>query len=269
MSTHPYRILAMDGGGVRGIITVVWLQRLELHIGAPIHETFDLILGTGVGAILGFALGLGISPTAMRGMWERCARTAFATAYKPGSESKGLIAMLREVFGDNRIHDLKTPTIGIAFDSEAQSMIALPSRFTSPDLPIWQVVDAATAYPLYVDPFAGGPSQMPFRQDAEGDFVIASFGTGRVDGLDTASAVFGERSMVLRQFLGQEIPGITLDARFPSRNYWRFQTSVPARISYIDGIENIDELQAIASAQLADGTDATLHALASRLRGRA
>jgi len=31
----PYRILTLDGGGVRGIIPVLWLERLEKYLGGP------------------------------------------------------------------------------------------------------------------------------------------------------------------------------------------------------------------------------------------
>ncbi|MCF7989004.1 MAG: patatin-like phospholipase family protein, partial [Thiohalocapsa sp.] len=52
---RPYRILTLDGGGIRGIIPVVWLERLERHLAGPVHGHFDLIAGTSVGAILGCA----------------------------------------------------------------------------------------------------------------------------------------------------------------------------------------------------------------------
>jgi hypothetical protein len=36
----PYRILTLDGGGVRGIIPVLWLERLEKSLGGPVHAHF-------------------------------------------------------------------------------------------------------------------------------------------------------------------------------------------------------------------------------------
>lgn len=51
---HPsagLRILTMDGGGIRGIISVTLLQLLEKQIGLdiPLYEFFDLIVGTSTG----------------------------------------------------------------------------------------------------------------------------------------------------------------------------------------------------------------------------
>ena len=51
-----YRILSIDGGGIRGIIPGMALTALEEAAGRPIHELFDLVAGTSTGGIL--ALGL-------------------------------------------------------------------------------------------------------------------------------------------------------------------------------------------------------------------
>ena len=54
---RPYRkILSIDGGGIRGLIPALILQEIERRTGRPIHELFDLIVGTSTGGIL--ALGL-------------------------------------------------------------------------------------------------------------------------------------------------------------------------------------------------------------------
>lgn len=52
----PYRILCIDGGGIRGIIPGMALAALEERAGRPVHELFDLVAGTSTGGIL--ALGL-------------------------------------------------------------------------------------------------------------------------------------------------------------------------------------------------------------------
>ncbi len=52
----PFWILSIDGGGVRGIIPARVLQYIEEGTQKPIHELFDLIVGTSTGGLI--ALGL-------------------------------------------------------------------------------------------------------------------------------------------------------------------------------------------------------------------
>lgn len=54
------RILTLDGGGIRGVIELVFLQKLQKAIGlgdrVPIRALFDLIIGTSTGGIIALAL---------------------------------------------------------------------------------------------------------------------------------------------------------------------------------------------------------------------
>ncbi|KAL9999758.1 putative phospholipase A(1) [Helianthus debilis subsp. tardiflorus] len=52
------RILAMDGGGMKGLATVRILKEIENGTGKRIHEMFDLICGTSTGGMLAVALGI-------------------------------------------------------------------------------------------------------------------------------------------------------------------------------------------------------------------
>ncbi|KAI3682880.1 hypothetical protein L1987_83215 [Smallanthus sonchifolius] len=52
------RILAMDGGGMKGLATVQILKEIEKGTGKQIHEMFDLICGTSTGGMLAVALGI-------------------------------------------------------------------------------------------------------------------------------------------------------------------------------------------------------------------
>ena len=61
----PKRILSLDGGGVRGAVSIGFLERLERLVedieGKPtlLGDWFDLIGGTSTGAIIAAALALG------------------------------------------------------------------------------------------------------------------------------------------------------------------------------------------------------------------
>src|SRR5215468_6695771 len=61
----PKRMLALDGGGVRGAITVAFLEEIEAVLSAHLKKSvhlgnwFDLIGGTSTGAIIAGALAMG------------------------------------------------------------------------------------------------------------------------------------------------------------------------------------------------------------------
>ena len=57
-----FRILALDGGGVKGAFTAAVLAEWEAQTGLVISDHFDLIAGTSTGGIVAIALGLGLRP---------------------------------------------------------------------------------------------------------------------------------------------------------------------------------------------------------------
>lgn len=59
--SESFKILALSGGGFRGLFTAEVLAGLEEKIKAPISKSFDLICGTSVGAIIALGLGSGKS----------------------------------------------------------------------------------------------------------------------------------------------------------------------------------------------------------------
>ncbi len=58
-----YKVLSIDGGGIRGVIPAFLLYRMEEEFGRPIAEMFDLIVGTSTGGII--AAGL-TAPSALQ-----------------------------------------------------------------------------------------------------------------------------------------------------------------------------------------------------------
>jgi hypothetical protein len=55
---RPFRILSLDGGGIRGTFTAAFLAEIETRLGRPIADYFDLIAGTSTGGIIAAALSL-------------------------------------------------------------------------------------------------------------------------------------------------------------------------------------------------------------------
>ena len=54
--SYTCRILAIDGGGIRGVIPAYILQEIEAALGKPIYQCFDIIAGTSTGGLIAMAL---------------------------------------------------------------------------------------------------------------------------------------------------------------------------------------------------------------------
>lgn len=61
MQKNNRRILALDGGGIKGAFAAAFLETIEEATGKRIAEHFDLIAGTSTGGIIALGLGLGMS----------------------------------------------------------------------------------------------------------------------------------------------------------------------------------------------------------------
>lgn len=61
MEAKQYKILSIDGGGIKGVFPASFLTSIEESIGGKICEYFDLIVGTSTGGIIALALGAGMS----------------------------------------------------------------------------------------------------------------------------------------------------------------------------------------------------------------
>jgi predicted acylesterase/phospholipase RssA len=59
-SGTPFRVLALDGGGIKGVFTAALLAELERMTGKRVAEHFELITGTSTGGIVAIALAVGI-----------------------------------------------------------------------------------------------------------------------------------------------------------------------------------------------------------------
>uniref|UniRef100_A0A6B2L8C4 PNPLA domain-containing protein n=1 Tax=Arcella intermedia TaxID=1963864 RepID=A0A6B2L8C4_9EUKA len=52
------RILSLDGGGTRGLVSLMMLIQIEKMMKRPIHELFDMVVGTSTGGIIAVLIGV-------------------------------------------------------------------------------------------------------------------------------------------------------------------------------------------------------------------
>lgn len=88
-----FQILALSGGGYRGLFSVDILARLERQAGRPIGECFDLIAGTSIGGIIAIGLALGKRAEDIRKVFEHKGEAIFPRGETP----EGRIARWRSM----------------------------------------------------------------------------------------------------------------------------------------------------------------------------
>ena len=113
----PKRILALDGGGIRGALTLGFLERIESILrereGNPnllLCDYFDLIGGTSTGAIIAAGLSIGMTAGEMKDLYLNIGDKIFGKKYslflnffkrtKAEFDFQPLEDALKDVFGD-------------------------------------------------------------------------------------------------------------------------------------------------------------------------
>jgi patatin-like phospholipase/acyl hydrolase len=110
-----YRVLALDGGGIKGVFTASVLADFEETLGESLVEYFDLISGTSTGGIIALGLGLGLSAHDILAFYQaqgpmifNGARGLIGRFLGAKYDSRPLKEALESVFGDHVLGTAKT-----------------------------------------------------------------------------------------------------------------------------------------------------------------
>jgi hypothetical protein len=90
-----FNILALSGGGYRGLFTIEVLARMEQSAGRPIGECFDLISGTSIGGIIAIGLAMGQSAERIKKEFIDRGEDIFPTRKPPRTTLGKCLAMWR------------------------------------------------------------------------------------------------------------------------------------------------------------------------------
>ena len=196
--TAPKRILALDGGGIRGALTLGYLQRMEDILrkqngnnpNFALSDYFDLIGGTSTGSIIASCLAIGMKVSAIKDMYMDLGGQIFGKKYKwwnvfqigdvlkASYDAAPLEQQLQKVFGDIILGSdkIKTGLCIVAKRADTNSVWPLINHpggkyFDSADgknkdIPLWKAVRASAAAPTYFIPqiidVGGGTSAAAF-----------------------------------------------------------------------------------------------------------
>ncbi len=121
-----YKILSFDGGGIRGIVTLTILQRLEQHCPGFIKSA-DLYAGTSTGGIIALGLAAGKSVTDMLNLYVMNGQKIFDDSWLKDVVHLGdiigaqysqdnLQAILQGIFGNMTLGQLGKKVLIPSFD---------------------------------------------------------------------------------------------------------------------------------------------------------
>ena len=178
----PKRILALDGGGLRGVLTLGMLRELETllrarHGGDPafrLCDYFDLIAGTSTGAIIAAALSLGMSVDEVHAHYMALGKFVFKRsllrwgALRAKYDGDKVRQALIGVLGERRLDspDFRTGLLVVTKRLDSGSVWPVTNNpkaryfkggsqattIPNGEYPLWQVVRASTAAPYFFDP---------------------------------------------------------------------------------------------------------------------
>jgi patatin-like phospholipase/acyl hydrolase len=178
---RDFRILSIDGGGIRGIFPARVLAGLEKWFGGgrAIAEHFDLITGTSTGGIIALALGLGRRPAEIAQLYEARGNEIFP----PPADSwwgrwrergRNLRNYTRYRYERDALQALMIEVLGDARFGESRHRLCIPAMeghhgevyvFKTPHHPDYQrdqhetmrtVACATSAAPTYFQPLDAG-----------------------------------------------------------------------------------------------------------------
>ncbi len=170
-ASGPKRILALDGGGIRGTITLGFLERIEQILrerhGQPdlkLCDYFDLIGGTSTGAIIAAALVIGMDVAEIKKLYLDMGGKIFGKRmlrrWQAYFDAKPLEKILEQTFGELTLSDdalktglsitVKQADLGITllFQNHPET----PYYHELKNYPLWHMIRASTAAPTYFVP---------------------------------------------------------------------------------------------------------------------
>jgi uncharacterized protein len=127
-----FRVLSLDGGGIRGVFSASVLSAVEEQQGIRVADYFDLIIGTSTGGIIALGLGMGLSAREILTFYTKNGPRIFPTTFfhqRVGGfvrhlawhkySAEPLKNALEEVFGDRLLGESQRRLVITSFDAVA------------------------------------------------------------------------------------------------------------------------------------------------------
>jgi hypothetical protein len=196
-----FRILSIDGGGIKGIFPAAFLCALQESLEQPIAEFFDLIAGTSTGGIIALGLGLGLTPDEILNFyrsngskifpcslsWVTRAQHYLFTKYR----SDPLEIALKSAFGDRLLGHSRKRLIIPSFSARSGKIYVYKTPHHEHFESDWkrsivEVAMATAAAPSYFPPYIGSTyiahlDGGMWANNPTGNAVVEAIGVLKID----------------------------------------------------------------------------------------
>ena len=154
------KLLCFDGGGVRAIAGIVFLNKLEAYSGKKVFDIFDVFVGTSAGAFNAacFASNEMLASEVKKYWSQEYINKIMKTSYfwdpasliqaRPRYDSKGKLEVLDEIFKDTTLGASKKPIISLCYNIEQRHHV-VHNSFSTPNITIKDALAASSAAPMY------------------------------------------------------------------------------------------------------------------------
>lgn len=124
-----FRILSLDGGGIRGIFSAAFLAGLEKRFlgGQPVTQYFDLIAGTSTGGIMALGLGAGLSSAHLYDLYLRRGSEIFPPRSPLGQKIAAATQYLVHRYDRTALESILNETLGERTFGESKIRLCIPS----------------------------------------------------------------------------------------------------------------------------------------------
>ncbi|HSI30247.1 MAG TPA: patatin-like phospholipase family protein [Miltoncostaeaceae bacterium] len=178
------RALAIDGGGVRGILPATVLAALEELTGRRAHELFDLVAGTSAGAMLALGLTRPEPRPALelRGLFLDRGSVIFPPATEPGEplDPAPLEAELADRLETTAMSEALRPAVAVSCDAAARRPVLFRGGGLDPgpvgDVPMVRAALASSAFPGVFPPVSHVGADGVARSCVDGGLIAADPG---------------------------------------------------------------------------------------------
>lgn len=265
--SRPKKMLTLDGGGIRGALTLEVLVKIEKMLAEAtgkgdefrLCQFFDYVGGTSTGAIIAAALARGMSATDILDFYKQAGPDMFDKAWilarvRHLYETKPLADQLQGVFGKDTTLEpqylkclLLVVTRNVTTDSPWPISSNPRAKYNDPKrpdcnmkIPLWQLVRASTAAPIFFEPEViqwdpqDPAKRFVFVDGGMTPYNNPSFLLYRMATLPQYKVGWktGEKNLLLVSIGTGAAPGVDADVYSPGKNALSNLAGIPSALMY-------------------------------------